>query len=233
LRSIFKIFLKYLFRLFAWLSGVHGYKKLAGFDVPVKISNLEKIVGKFIYLVGDFDDYESGIINCHIRSKLNGSMIICGGGYGVTACSAMKNGISADDLLIYEGSSECIKNLRKTLDLNNCTIKDSNIIHAIVGDDIGVYAGKKASTYIAASDLPDCDILQLDIEGSELEVLRNIKIRPKTIIVETHGFLGSSTAAVCDVIKDLGYKIISIQNAENSKFARENDINVILAEKLN
>jgi hypothetical protein len=36
------------------------------------------------------------------------------------------------------------------------------------------------------SELPPCNVLELDCEGAEVEILREMNIQPRVILVETH-----------------------------------------------
>jgi hypothetical protein len=47
---------------------------------------------------------------------------------------------------------------------------------------------------ISPAELPECDILELDGEGAESLILRNMTIRPRVIAVETHGVYGAPTS---------------------------------------
>jgi hypothetical protein len=48
----------------------------------------------------------------------------------------------------------------------------------------------------------------MDCEGSEINILRNINIRPRVLIVETHPSFGSPTDDVVRCLTELDYKIV-------------------------
>jgi len=67
---------------------------------------------------------------------------------------------------------------------------------------------------VEPSALPVCDVLELDCEGSELGILEGMKIRPRGLVVETHGVFGAPTLAVRKVIESCGYSVLSVRLAE-------------------
>jgi flavorubredoxin len=73
----------------------------------------------------------------------------------------------------------------------------------------------------------------MDIEGSEKEVLKNLEIRPRVLIVESHGFKGSKTKRIRELVSQLGYNIQTIDLAENTEFAKQNDVKIVTGIKEN
>jgi hypothetical protein len=45
----------------------------------------------------------------------------------------------------------------------------------------------------------------LDCEGAEVEVLRELTIQPRVILVETHGMYGAPTDLVASLLEKRGY----------------------------
>ena len=62
---------------------------------------------------------------------------------------------------------------------------------------------------LLAKDFPECDALVMDCEGAELLILQNLIIRPRLIIVETHPMFDSPEEKITELLKNLGYDIIS------------------------
>jgi hypothetical protein len=54
----------------------------------------------------------------------------------------------------------------------------------------------------------------MDCEGSETDILKNMNIRPRVIIVETHGFLGAPTENTLESLKCMGYIVENAGLAE-------------------
>ena len=58
---------------------------------------------------------------------------------------------------------------------------------AIVGDPTTLYQGMADDAEVVhPADLPACDVLEMDCEGSELGILEGMQIRPRVLIVELH-----------------------------------------------
>ncbi|MFB6216241.1 MAG: FkbM family methyltransferase, partial [Candidatus Aenigmatarchaeota archaeon] len=102
-------------------------------------------------------------------------------------------------------------------------------IHAVVGPDIDVW-GESDSEKVDPQNIECGDVLEIDIEGAELEVMKHLEERPRNIIVESHGFQGSSTESVKEILDDMQYQILNIETAEIGDFCEEKDIRVITAE---
>jgi hypothetical protein len=83
------------------------------------------------------------------------------------------------------------------------------------------------------SQLPPCDVLQLDCEGAEVEILRELTIQPRLILVETHGLYGAPTDVVASLLENCGYIVSDRGVAEPSQAAlcAEKDVRVLLGIK--
>jgi hypothetical protein len=73
-------------------------------------------------------------------------------------------------------------------------------------------------------------VLQLDCEGAEVEILREIIDQPRVILVETHGLCGAPTDLVASLLEARGYAVSHRGLAEPQKgdFCTKNDIRVLL-----
>jgi hypothetical protein len=47
----------------------------------------------------------------------------------------------------------------------------------------------------------------MDCEGAEVEILREMSIQPRVIVVETHGVLGAPTELVASLLEGRGYAV--------------------------
>jgi hypothetical protein len=79
--------------------------------------------------------------------------------------------------------------------------------HAIVGKAIAVSGSSESAPTLRPSELPECDVLELDCEGSEIGILSEMSIRPRVVSVETHGFLGASSTSVRELLQSRGYDV--------------------------
>lgn len=173
-------------------------------------------------------DYEEGLINSLEENVgRNDRIIICGGGIGVTAVKSAFLNKKPSKISVYEGSKSQVEKVQETLSFND--VSDVEVNHAIVGEEKDIWGSSEDAETVFPRDLPDCDILELDIEGSEVGVLKNLEVTPRTVIVETHGNKGAPTENVKQILLDKGYRISNIEPAEDKEYAKKNDIKVITA----
>jgi hypothetical protein len=76
-------------------------------------------------------------------------------------------------------------------------------------------------------------MLQLDCEGAELLILRNMAIRPRVIAVETHGVYGAPTRTVKELLEKLEYAVEEWGLAEPrvSEECEANDIRILVGKR--
>lgn len=175
--------------------------------------------------------YESALadgLRNHVQK--GDKVVIVGGGWGVTAVIAAKQVGETGQVTVFEGATDCIQYVKETLDLNNVSDK-VEVRHAIVGPEISLRGEEGEATHISPENLPDCNVLELDCEGSEIEILGNINIHPETILVESHGMYDASTEKVRELLKSRSYKIIDERLADEGieEQCIENDIRVLVA----
>ncbi len=130
---------------------------------------------------------------------------------------------------VYEGSKEMATLARETIAINNLD-EVVTVKHAVVGQKISLRESSTEENYsrVNPEELPDCDVIELDCEGAEIGILENTIIRPKVILVETHGIYGALTSEVKSILSDKGHEIISIQvAAPGDKYCIDNDIKVV------
>jgi hypothetical protein len=174
--------------------------------------------------------YESSLCDAIEDSVKTGDhIVIVGGGYGVTALHAAHQAGPTGKVTVFEGSKERFHKLVRSIEINglDCRIDP---VKAIVGSASGV-TGNTVENRVPSTELPECDVLELDCEGCELELLNSLSINPHTILVETHGFAGSSTDECKVSLENAGYRVVCLGLAEPHKKETcvENDIRVLLA----
>lgn len=172
--------------------------------------------------------YEQGIVNSlESKVKKGDKVTILGGGLGVTTVKASRLCGDSGKVRTYEASKSQINRLKKTLKLNK--VDNTKILHAIVGKDVDVWGSAEGAETLPPQNLAECDVLEIDIEGSEIEVIRNLTIRPEVIIVETHRPKGTPTEKVKKALKKLSYDIESIDVAEPNPKYINSGVEVITA----
>jgi tRNA A58 N-methylase Trm61 len=160
--------------------------------------------------------------------KKDEKVVVVGGGNGVTAVMAAEKVGEGGDVIVYEGSADKVEMCKQTARLNGVSDR-IEVRHGIVGPSISVWGEEKGAPHLEPKEIPDCDVLELDCEGAETDILENIQIRPRVIIVESHGVFDAPTEVVKKLLEDLSYTIVSEDIAEinNEKTCLENDIYVL------
>jgi hypothetical protein len=172
--------------------------------------------------------YESGILRFLAEAtELSDDVTIIGGGRGVSAVAAYRESGVAPT--VYEPSDERIQRIKGTIELNEAK---ADIRHVSIGPVKKKRGDISDSSKMSPNDLDECDLLEIDAEGSEIEILRNLEIEPETVIVETHGCYGSPTKKVKHILtSDLGYEIDKVRIANGTAGHSEKDVKVIKATK--
>ena len=187
------------------------------------------------YPLEDIADYEQTLISAlrsHVR--LGDKVTIVGGGEGVTAVIAAMAAGETGSVVCFEGSSWGVQKIKATAARNNVS-KRLRVEHAVVGEAISVYGGQDdhSKLIVSPAELPECDVLELDCEGSEIGILSDMTIRPRAIAVETHGVYGAPTTMVGELLENLGYAVHEYGIAEPRVLqeCEENDIRVLVGER--
>jgi len=152
---------------------------------------------------------QGGLILAHKKfTKEGDTVVIVGGGNGITTVIASKIAGATGKVIVYEGGTKRVNKIKQTLDLNKIT-NFTQINHAIVGSEIAVFGKTSNAVIIPAESLPQCDVLELDCEGAEIGILRNMIIKPRVILVEIHPWLFSESPDwVTDYLGRLAYEIV-------------------------
>jgi hypothetical protein len=179
--------------------------------------------------------YEYSLVNAIRKHAFSGdNVVIIGGGIGVSTTVAARRVRPSGKVNVYEGALDYVKEIHSTIQLNNV----SNFVevhHAIVGEELNLHGNANGANKIRPTQLPECDLLEFDCEGAELGILQEMDISPKTIVVESHGHIGSSSDKIKHTLQEEGYTILSQEIAEikeKNRMCLERDIYVIVAEKV-
>jgi hypothetical protein len=220
--------IKYLYNL-VYSHFPKRYLEYNGVGVPAARLFEDKIPTR---VVEDRENYEEGIVRSIERNvRKDDEVILLGGGYGVTAVKAAQQTGDASFVSIFEASEEQVELIMDTLERND--YRDIEVNNAVVGSEVDVWGSSESAESLNPGDIPSCDVLEMDIEGSEKEVLKNLEIRPRVLIVESHGFKGSKTKRTRELVSQLGYNIQTIDLAENTEFAKQNDVKIVTGIKEN
>jgi hypothetical protein len=187
------------------------------------------------YPLEDIVDYEQTLVSAlHSQVRIGDRVTIVGGGEGVTAVVAAKAVGQTGSVVCFEGNSWNVRKVKATAARNKMSNR-LKVKHAIVGEAIAVYGvpHQLSTLVVSPADLPECDMLQLDCEGAELLILRNMAIRPRVIAVETHGVYGAPTRTVKELLEKLEYAVEEWGLAEPrvSEECEANDIRILVGKR--
>jgi hypothetical protein len=177
----------------------------------------------------DQPGYEAALVAGLRETVRSGdNVVIVGAGLGVTAVVAALLAGPLGTVRCFEGSKRHVRYSQQTAARNKLT--NISVRHAVVGKSVKVY-GSDVGIVVPVSQLPQCDVLELDCEGAEVEILRGLTIQPRVILVETHGQFGAPTDLVGSLLEKHGYVVFDRGLAEPLRGAHEcaeNDVRVLL-----
>ncbi|GLK72504.1 hypothetical protein KHC23_15930 [Ancylobacter dichloromethanicus] len=184
--------------------------------------------------IDDVPRYEETLLialRAHVRP--GDTIVIVGGGAGITAVVAGRLVGESGRVICFEGSKRQVDLIRGTIAINGLADRVT-IRHAIVGPAIGVYGEAGAAASLSAADIPPCDVLELDCEGSEIDILQNLAFSPRIMLVETHGMYGASSELCEQLLEARGYRVATLGYAEPrvAAFCESNDIRILAGEAI-
>lgn len=178
----------------------------------------------------DPDHFESAIVDSLKKwVKPGDDVVVIGGGWGVTTVIAAEQNGPDGSVISYEASPNQAESISETVELNNVADRVT-VENSVVSEAISVIGEEVSQNTLPPSELPKCDVLELDCEGAELGILDGISFRPRVIIVESHGHLDSPTDQIVEKLESMSYEIQSREPAEQGrdrKYAVENDVYVV------
>lgn len=141
-------------------------------------------------------------------TKEGDNIVIVGGGEGITATLQARSCGPKGSAKVFEAQKERVELIRDNFDLNNVA-GWSSVVHCLVKSDDS--SGRQLQEYdgeiLSPKSLPECDVLELDCEGAEVEILSEMESRPRDVFVETHGVWDGPKDEVCSLLKSNGYEI--------------------------
>lgn len=153
----------------------------------------------------DVPDYEQPLIEALTSSVSRGdTVVIVGGGWGVTAVVAARLVGDSGEVYVFEGAADRIPDIKGTLALNDVRDRVS-IRHAIVGDPVALSGEAGDPDFVNPTELPQADVLEMDCEGSETGIIPNLENKPGYLIVETH----RNESTVKEQLSEIGYQVIN------------------------
>lgn len=160
-------------------------------------------------------DYEDPLIN-GVRQAVNpgDNVTIIGGGLGVTTVIAATETGPGGEVIVYEANKQMLERTRETIRMNEVDDRVS-LHHGLVGPSIRVYKnGPNGATKTHPAHLSETDVLELDCEGAEANIIPNLTMSPRAIIVEYHEEYGVPRQLIEKQLTDRQYdtKFIGIED---------------------
>lgn len=154
-------------------------------------------------------DYEDALVSAINQNITSGDrIVVIGGGWGVSSVYAARQAGSEGKVTVFEGGSKQIDHIKETIEIS-CISNRVDVQHAVVGPGDEVYGQADQAVSIAPDEVPMCGVLILDCEGSEIAILQEMSIRPRTIIVETHHMYDAPASKVRALLADIGYEVVT------------------------
>ena len=132
----------------------------------------------------DEPGYEAALIGALNESVRPGDrVIVVGGGLGVTSVVAALRAGSSGNIQCFEGSKQQVRLVQQTAVRNRIT--NITVHHAVVAKIVGTFhvvgtfnggVASDLGPVLPASQLPTCNVLEMDCEGAEVEILREMTI---------------------------------------------------------
>jgi hypothetical protein len=155
-------------------------------------------------------DHEGVVVSALRRHVRRGDrVVVVGGGWGTTTVVAARMTHFEGTVRTYEPSERMREILERTISVNRVdgvvTVEAAAI--GAVSDSSERIFGAADGAVLEPGGLPECDVLDLDCEGAELEILRELDWRPRLLTVEAHPHLGCPRAEIEAELDRLGYEI--------------------------
>lgn len=213
--------------MFEWaetLSPIYSpiYDRILRNRLPRKYAVLNGVVTKSVRLLDPVDHYpnhkQANIEQIKALVQPDDTVVEIGTGYGACTVWAARKAVEGH-VISYEGSKEMIDVARDAVRVNSHVDEGDfedriEIHHAIVGESEEIWGDQNGAKQMRPDEIPECDVLISDCEGSELDIVSEMDINPRVAIVETHPQKASPTDAVVDELCSKGYETTIYPNTE-------------------
>ncbi|WP_435345044.1 FkbM family methyltransferase [Haloarchaeobius sp. HRN-SO-5] len=156
------------------------------------------------------DHEHASIDSLRRRTQRGDSVVVVGGGWGASTVVAARMTHFEGDVTTFEPSSEMTSTIDRTIEVNNVS-ELVTVEHASIGpvrEGNERFFGSADGEQRPPTAIPECDVLELDCEGAELDILETLSFRPRVIIVEVHPHIGCASSDVKSALTELGYEIV-------------------------
>lgn len=180
---------------------------------------------------GDKPEFESGLVAAIEEHVEEGDdAVIVGGGWGVTTVRTARRVGKTGSVTVFEGSAREAARVRETLRVNG-GFDNVTVHHAIVGPAVAIRGESGDAEQVNPEELPECNVLELDCEGAETTILKEMIVRPRRIFVESHSVNDAPPSEVREILVAKGYQIVSMEIADREipDYCREKGLYVLTA----
>ncbi len=158
-----------------------------------------------------YPDHEhASISSLRHLTRRGDSVVVVGGGWGASTVVAARMTHSEGDVTTFEPSSEMVRTIARTIEVNNVS-ELVTVEHASIGpvrEENERYFGAADGEQLPPTAVPECDVLELDCDGAEVAILEALGVRPRVVIVEVHPLIGCATGDVKSALGELGYEVV-------------------------
>lgn len=153
--------------------------------------------------VHDHPEFKSALVD-GIREVTRADDLVrdVGGGHGVATINAARCATDGE-VVTYEPSHKQAAAIREAAVLNGVADRVT-VEETAIGTPTRIY-GEHSGEVRPAEELPPCDILVMDCEGSEVEILSDMPFNPRAVVCEVHPQLGVDTDDVLRTLDQRGY----------------------------
>jgi hypothetical protein len=196
--------------------------------VPVHRSSADRYLPFYTPAVPIQSDaaYEADEIDAIRRYAQAGDhVVVVGGGLGVTATVAAQAAGESVRVTVFEPSSTALEICQRTVEHNEIADR-VHIDHASIGapqNSCFTYSPQEDLRRVPYSEMPNADVYEMDCEGEELPIIRNMTIRPRVMLVETHGNHDEVVAA----LEAHGYRIDSVIDERETRGANRTHVRAV------
>lgn len=131
--------------------------------------------------------HETGYITA-LESALSAgdSVVLIGGGTGVSTVRTAEVVGSNGDVTVYEAGQKQVEQTRRAAYLNGVSDRVT-VLHALVGDGYAVRSDSSSAAVVPVEELPRCDVVGIDADGAELQICGQLSPeRAGDVVVEHH-----------------------------------------------
>lgn len=137
-------------------------------------------------------------------------VVVVGGGFGVTPTVAAQRVAPDGQVDVFEPCQSRAEQARETFSLAG--VEEWVSVHEAAVGTLGPGTDADADTggskTISPADLPECDVLEIDCEGAELDILQGLDQRPRLVLIEVHPDEEVDESAVRDWLVRNDYRIV-------------------------